>query len=101
MIKAGLPAEKLVNENSSLPPMDHQDRPTPYRHKVRSLSDYKIDPDELTTEISVRLANHVAPKRGFLATVRKLFVVTTIIAVHVAVFYFVGQRVYELISAAP
>ena len=95
------PAEKLVSENSDLTPMDQQDRPTPYRHKVRSLSDYKIDPDELTTEISVRLAKHVAPKRGFLATVRKLFVVTTIIAVHVAVFYFVGQRVYELISAAP
>lgn len=79
----------------------NQDRPTAFRKKVRSLSDYKIDPDELTTEISVRLANHVAPKRGFLSAVRRLFVVTTIIAVHVAVFYFVGQRVYELISATP
>lgn len=79
----------------------NEDRPTAFRKKVRSLSDYKIDPDELTTEISVRLANHVAPKRGFLSALRRIFVVTTIIAVHVAVFYFVGQRVYELISATP
>ena len=75
-------------------------KPQAFQGRVRSLSDYKIDPDELTTEISVRLANHVAPRRGFLAALRKLFLIVTIIAVHVAVIYFVGKRVYELLYVA-
>ncbi len=64
---------------------------------VRSLSDYKVDPDELTTEISVRLASHVAPKRGFFSLIRKLAIVSLIVAVHIAVFYIVGTRIYELL----
>ena len=64
---------------------------------VRSLSDYKVDPDELTTEISVRLARHVASKRGFFSMIRKLAIVSLIIAVHIAVFYIVGTRIYGLL----
>ena len=64
---------------------------------VGSLSDYKVDPDELTTEISVRLARHVASKRGFFSMIRKLAIVSLIIAVHIAVFYIVGTRIYGLL----
>ena len=60
---------------------------------VRSLSDYKVDPDELTTEISVRLARHVASKRGFFSMIRKLAIVSLIIAVHIAALYIVGTRI--------
>jgi hypothetical protein len=90
-------AANRANEQSSNQALQQSPTPAAYQARVRSLSDYKIDPDELTTEISVRLANHVAPRRGFFSVIRKLFVVSTIVAVHVAVFYFVGKRVYELL----
>ena len=90
-------AANRANEQSSNQALQQSPTPAAYQARVRSLSDYKIDPDELTTEISVRLANHVAPRRGFFSAIRKLFVVSAIVAVHVAVFYFVGKRVYELL----
>ena len=71
-----------------------------FRSRVKSLSEYKIDPDELTTEISVRLANHVAPSGGLLRFCGKVLLFTMIVAVHIAVFYFVGMRIYELLYVA-
>ena len=73
---------------------------TAKRNQIRQLSDYKVDPDILTTEISVRLAHHVAPSRSLFATLRKLFIILLIIAVHVVVFYYVGLRIYELLHKA-
>lgn len=73
---------------------------TAKRNHIRQLSDYKVDPDILTTEISVRLAHHVAPSRSLFATLRKLFIILLIIAVHVVVFYYVGLRIYELLHKA-
>ena len=98
--KTSLPSKQTASTKRSEPNASVQRSTSPekaFQGRVRSLSDYKIDPDELTTEISVRLANHVAPKRGILRTLRNLLVVLVIVAIHVAVFYFVGNRIQELL----
>ncbi|MEC7407953.1 MAG: hypothetical protein VYB72_04015 [Planctomycetota bacterium] len=89
--------EKSTNDEPLNPvPRNPQPSDSVASH-VRSLSDYKVDPDELTTEISVRLARHVASKRGIFSLIRKLAIVSLIVAVHIAVFYIVGTRIYGLL----
>ncbi|MGC6550962.1 MAG: hypothetical protein ACON5D_16525, partial [Rubripirellula sp.] len=92
------PSPQKPTNDEPLNPVPRKSEPSDsVASHVRSLSDYKVDPDELTTEISVRLARHVASKQGFLSLIRKFAIVSLIVAVHIAVFYIVGTRIYGLL----